>query len=247
MKAIIYLVTYVHNLYIFADKISKGCSSSGCSFSQHPFISGCSAVTDSPSRIQKFSQNISFEWLMEDLLCLDILLMPHHRPSQQGSSLCCPFKPSFATTLFPIFPFLLCFYKSFFSTGGQVWNFSPAWEKKIKGRVGGWRWGCLVKVMYIKVSSKKCEGGERRKSDYQLCLRMYVAWKKFFNQLFQTLVIEQGINLSLGASAYIRQFQVWFRASVSPTIFFFQCTKNGSTKCAHVRHQLFAGTEIRLY
>lgn len=50
--------------------------------------------SDNLSGIGNFSECMSSERLVEDLPSLDILLMPHHRPSQQGISLCCPSNPS---------------------------------------------------------------------------------------------------------------------------------------------------------
>lgn len=92
--------------------------------------------SDNLSGIGNFSECMSSERLVEDLPSLDIPLMPHHRPSQQGISLCCPSNPS---SLPPKSHSPFHFYCDF-TNHSSLWEArpwsSPLQEKK-KLREGG--------------------------------------------------------------------------------------------------------------
>jgi len=92
-------------------------------------------LTDSLS--WKFSE-VSHEpsKLVEDLPCLDFLLMPHHRSPQQGSSLCCPSSPSLPRhESHPFFHFY-SFLQITLLSGKPALKFSQH-DNKVKGGEGG--------------------------------------------------------------------------------------------------------------
>lgn len=106
--------------------------------------------SDNLSGIGNFSECMSSERLVEDLPSLDILLMPHHRPSQQGISLCCPSNPS---SLPPKSHSPFHFYCDF-TNHSSLWEARP-WSSPLQEKKNWEREGRLVKVVLEKGFQEK--------------------------------------------------------------------------------------------